>query len=158
MRSVQRHAANVNLVDDRDRATADIEAAVGELFRTGRTWAKGLAQRFEPPLSPIGYAILRYVQQHAPVRSGDIVATFGMDKGAVSRQISALRELGLLDAASDPEDRRATLLTPTPAAVEAFASFRDETRMQFQGMLDGWSDDELRAFAQALERFNASLG
>jgi DNA-binding MarR family transcriptional regulator len=151
-------AGSLTPVDDRDRATADIEAAVGELFRSGRTWAKGMAGRFEPPLSPIGYALLRHVHQHAPVRSGDIVTTFGMDKGAVSRQISQLRELGLVEAAPDPEDRRATLLTLTPAALEAFDAFRTETRRQYQGVLADWSDDELRAFAQALERFNASLG
>jgi DNA-binding MarR family transcriptional regulator len=157
MRSVQRRAANLDLVDDRDEATADVEAAVTELFRWGRTWGKRLAERFDPPLPPLAFAILHYVNQHAPVRSNDIVGFFGMDKGAVSRQIASLRELGLLDATADVDDRRATLLAPTARATAAFSAFRDETRREYQNLLDGWSTGELRGFADQLTQFNKLL-
>ena len=54
---------------------------------------------------------------------------------------------------ADPEDGRACLLVPT-AKGEAVLSEHNAIRLQhFTGMLDGWSDADLRTFADLLQRF-----
>ncbi len=141
----------------RDAASAEVEVAVTELFRSGRTWSKRLAEQFRPELPPLAYAILRYVDAHGPLRSSDIVTVFGMDKGAVSRQIAILRERGLLDAASDPDDRRSTVLASSQTAKAAFASFSADIREQYATVLDDWSIDDLTEVAALLTRLTAAL-
>ncbi|CAN5425436.1 hypothetical protein BH10ACT6_BH10ACT6_09180 [soil metagenome] len=141
----------------RDAASAEVEAAVTELFRTGRTWSKRLAEQFRPELSPLSYAILRYVDMHGPLRSSDIVTTFGMDKGAVSRQITILRELGLLDAVNDPDDRRSTVLASSATAKAAFARFTEGIREQYATVLDDWTVGDLSELALLLARLTSAL-
>lgn len=141
----------------RDTAAAEVEAAVTELFRTGRTWSKRAAEQFRPELPPLAYAILRYVDIHGPLRSSDIVTMFGMDKSAVSRQIAFLREQGLLDTASDPGDGRSTILSSSQPAREAFARFSADIRRQYTRVLDDWSQQELEDAARVLNRLTSLL-
>ena len=54
---------------------------------------------------------------------------------------------------ADPQDGRACLLVPTTKG-EAVLSEHNAIRLQhFTGMLDGWSDADLRTFADLLQRF-----
>ena len=141
----------------RDRATSDIEGSLAELIRVGKAWNKTLAARFGSELPPLAFGILRYVFQHAPVRSADIVASFDLDKATVSRAIKALRDKGLIDTAPDPHDGRASILEPTELARRDFARYREETRAQYRGLLDDWSDDDLVDLARLLGRLMDAL-
>ena len=141
----------------RDRATSEIEVSIADLFRIGRSWNKNLAARFEPELSPLAFGILRYVMLHPPVRSADIVTKFGLDKGTVSRQIRVLRDAGLIDSSPDPSDRRAGLLVATDVARETYEQYRQETRDEYRGVLDEWTDEDLEAFARMLRRLSDAL-
>ena len=141
----------------RDRATSDIEGSLAELIRVGKTWNKTLASRFGSELPPLAFGILRYVFLHAPVRSADIVASFDLDKATVSRAIKALRDKGLIDTAPDPHDGRASILEPTELARRDFARYREETRAQYRGLLDDWSDDDLVDLARLLGRLMDAL-
>jgi DNA-binding MarR family transcriptional regulator len=91
------------------------------------------------------------------VRSARVVEAFGIDKGAVSRQVQHLTELGLVERTPDPADGRAALLSVTDVARERLTEVRRERLERFEARLGGWSDSELRSFADALGRYNASL-
>lgn len=139
--------------DARDRATAELEAAVSDLFRAGKGWTREFARRFEPPLPAISFAVLRYVRTHGPVRAGDIAAAFGADKATVSRQLAVLREHGLVEQSPDPDDRRATRVAATPAASAAFDALRSEMRAQYDASLAGWDLADLEQFGRLMRRF-----
>jgi DNA-binding MarR family transcriptional regulator len=143
--------------NSRDRATSEIEVAVGDLFRIGRSWNKDVAARFQPELSPLAFGILRYVMQHPPVRSADIVTKFGLDKASVSRQIRTLRDSGLIDSTPDPSDGRAGLLVATEHAFRTYEKYREQTRAEYRTVLDDWSDEELEIFSRMLRRLSDSL-
>jgi DNA-binding MarR family transcriptional regulator len=143
--------------DSRSRATTEIETSMAEIFRAGRTWSKELAGQFLPELSPVGFGILRHVMNADPVRSHDIVEAFGMDKGSVSRTITGLRELGLVETTVDPEDRRSTLISGTAKAEAAFAKFRDEAHRRYHAILAEWPTQDVAAFAALLHRFDQSF-
>ena len=91
------------------------------------------------------------------MRSADIVASFDLDKATVSRAIKALRDKGLIDTAPDPHDGRASILEPTELARRDFARYREETRAQYRGLLDDWSDDDLVDLARLLGRLMDAL-
>jgi DNA-binding MarR family transcriptional regulator len=141
----------------RDRATAEIETSLAELIRVGKTWNKTLAARFGSELPPLAFGILRYVLSHAPVRSAAIVTFFDLDKATVSRAIKALRDKGLIEATPDPNDGRASVLEPTELARRDFERYRAETRAQYRGLLDAWSDEDLGDLARLLGRLTDTL-
>ncbi len=59
------------------------------------------------------YSMLMALNDTGPRRASDLVELFSVDKGAVSRQVQALLELGLIERSPDPDDRRAAILAIT---------------------------------------------
>ena len=89
------------------QALHDIERELTVLLhRARRTTAKN-AQHVHPELQPASYAVLLHVVDHGPTRASDIVEHLALDKGAVSRHLAQLEQLGLVERTSDPDDRRA---------------------------------------------------
>jgi DNA-binding MarR family transcriptional regulator len=85
------------------------------------------------------------------------VEELGIDKGAVSRQIQHLVDLGLLEREPDPADGRATLLSLTADARTRLAQVQAERSERFGRLLGEFSTSELVAFADQLGRYNAAL-
>ena len=65
------------------------------------------ARAVHPDLAPSSYLMLTYLAEQGPLRASEIADAFDIDKGAVSRQVTHLIELGLLERVTDPEDGRA---------------------------------------------------
>lgn len=143
--------------DVRADATAAVETNIAHIYQAAKARIKSLAVRFHPDLQPVGYGILRLVFDGEPLRASDIAATLGMDKGAVSRQVAALREMGLVETRSDPDDGRATLLIATATARQGLAAFRSESSSDYGRVFTEWSTAELRDFAALLVKFNDSV-
>lgn len=143
--------------DRRSRATTEIETSIAEIFRSGRVWSKELAGKFLPELSPMGFGILRHVMRSGPMRSHEIVDAFDMDKGSVSRMVTGLRDLGLVETTVDPDDRRSTLIAGTAKADAAFARLREEAHRRYEDILAGWSTHDVAMFASLLRRFDESF-
>ncbi|MDM4762772.1 helix-turn-helix domain-containing protein [Galbitalea sp. SE-J8] len=118
-----------------------------------------MSHRVHPELQPVGFGLLRVVLgQDAGTRAADLCAQLGIDKGAISRQVTQLKELGLVETAPDPADGRASLITATPAARAAVDAARADIRLDYARVFEGWDERELADFARLLERFvEASL-
>ena len=80
-----------------------------------------------------------------------------MDKGAVSRQVQLLCELGLVDRCDDPADRRAHRLTVSEKGAARLADVDRARRSTYNARLDGWSAEELDDLVSRLARYNATL-
>jgi DNA-binding MarR family transcriptional regulator len=145
--------------DDSQRAyfEREVEQNVGELYQFAKARMRAIAQRYHPDLQPVGYGILRWAFDR-PVRASEIAQHLGMDKGAVSRQITQLREMGLIETRQDPDDGRATLLVAAPCAIRVREEFRSETTGEYGRLFAEWPLDDLRDLARLLERLNQSLG
>lgn len=141
----------------RDDAIMSLESAVSELFRAVKNWNRQLAQGFEPPLSMLGFAVLRHLRIHGPVRVGDLAAALDTDKAVVSRQLAMLRERGYVIHGEDPADGRATLIAISPSAQAEFEKTRNALRETYQHAVDDWSDHELADFSAMLARFTRGL-
>jgi DNA-binding MarR family transcriptional regulator len=86
-----------------------------------------------------------------------MVELFEIDKGAISRQVHHLMELGLIDRAPDPDDGRATLLKVTDEGASRMKDVADHRRKMLDEQLGDWTEEELSAFVSELARYNASL-
>jgi DNA-binding MarR family transcriptional regulator len=87
------------------------------------------------------------------MRASGVAECLKSDPSTVSRQVAALVKDGYLERQADPDDGRASLLVLTPKA-DALLARHDRIRLDyFARMLEGWSDAELRRFAEMLDRF-----
>ena len=141
----------------RDVALHSIEREVGALIRRVRRVIGERAHAVHPDLQPSAYLVLTYLDEQDDVRSSKLVEHLGIDKGAISRQISSLVDLGLVERIPDPEDGRATRLRLTDDAKARLEAVRVRRWGRFGERLSGWSDDDLESFAATLQHYNEAL-
>jgi DNA-binding MarR family transcriptional regulator len=135
----------------------DLETEVGVLIRRVRRVIGERARLVHPDLQPASYLILTTIAQGAPVRASAIAELFDVDKGAISRQVKHLVDLGLLAHEKDPADARATLLSVTDEARTRMADVTEHRQKQLGEKLADWSDDDLSSFVAELARYNEAL-
>jgi DNA-binding MarR family transcriptional regulator len=140
--------------DDTLRA---LEHEMSILVRRIRRVIAERARMLHPELSPVAYSMLMALNDSGPQRASALVEIFSVDKGAVSRQVQALLELGLIERSPDPEDRRAMILAISEEGHRRLDSIALQRRNEVNERLVGWTDDDLSTFVGTLSRYNAAL-
>jgi DNA-binding MarR family transcriptional regulator len=134
-----------------------LEQEVGVLIRRVKRVIGERARAVHPDLQPASYLMLTYLDSHGPQRSSEVSEKFGVDKGAISRQVQHLVDLGLLVREPDPDDGRAMLISASPDAVRRMRAVDHHRRRWLEEKLSEWSEDDLREFVTGLARYNAAL-
>jgi DNA-binding MarR family transcriptional regulator len=135
-----------------------LEQEVGVLIRRVKRVIGERARAVHPDLQPASYLMLTFLATEGPQRSSVVSERFNVDKGAISRQVQHLCELGLLVREPDPADGRAMLVSASPDAVRRMEAVDHDRRSWLEGQLAEWSEEDLRAFVSGLARYNAALG
>jgi DNA-binding MarR family transcriptional regulator len=140
-------------------APAEVAAIADSIVALMRTFTKARAHMLAVAASDVEWSahlLLKQIRTDGPLRAATLSDALRSDPSTVSRQVAALVKDGLLERRSDPEDGRASLLALTPKAEVVLAE-HDQIRLErFAEMLDGWTDTELRQFAEMLSRFSDS--
>jgi len=134
-----------------------LEQEVGVLIRRIKRVIGERARAVHPDLQPASYLMLTYLASDGPQRSSVLSDRFNVDKGAISRQVQHLCDLGLLDREPDPADGRATLVSASADAVHRMESVARDRRRWLDEQLSEWSEADLREFVTGLGRYNAAL-
>lgn len=134
-----------------------LEHEVGILVRRIRRVLAERAKGVDDKLSTPSFLMLTYLAESGPQRSSDVVDHFDIDKGAISRQVAQLEELGLIERAPDPEDGRAQLIEVTELGHTRLRTMAEQRRAMLMARLSDWADDDLATFVSLLGRYNASL-
>lgn len=134
-----------------------LEQEVGVMIRRIRRVIRERAHAVHPQLPGSSYLMLSWLLAHGAQRSSSMAEAFGIDKGAVSRQLQHLVDLDLVDRSPDPDDGRATLVSASATAVERMSAVADERRRWLDERLGDWSEDDLTSFVDLLRRYNAAL-
>ncbi|WP_435747459.1 MarR family winged helix-turn-helix transcriptional regulator [Nocardioides sp. SYSU DS0663] len=135
-----------------------IEQEVGVLIRRVRRVIAERARAVHPELQSASYLMLGHLAGQGPMRASALADTFGVDKGAISRQVQHLIDLGLCDRSPDPDDGRATLLSASADAVRRLREVAEDRSRLLDQRLSDWSSEELTELASMLGRYNATLG
>jgi len=135
----------------------DLEHEVAVMVRRIRRVIADRARAVHPDLAPSSYLMLAFVAEKGPLRASEIAEQFDIDKGAISRQVTHLADLGLLARMSDPEDGRAMLVSVSEDGRRRLADVAHQRRAWLDERLDDWSDDDLTGFVGALGRYNRAL-
>jgi DNA-binding MarR family transcriptional regulator len=141
----------------RDEELGRLEQEVGVLIRRVKRVIGERARAVHPDLQSASYLMLTHLASAGPQRSSVMSERFGVDKGAISRQVQHLSDLGLLDRSPDPVDGRATLISASPDAVRRMEAVARDRRRWLEEQLADWSEDDLRGFVRGLSRYNAAL-
>ena len=141
----------------REQSLGRIEQEVGVLIRRVRRVIGDRARAVHPDLAASTYLLLAHVAEAGPLRASALVSDTGTDKGAISRQVTLLVDLGLVAGTRDPDDGRATLLAVTPDGRERLDRVGRERSERFDERLGDWSDADLADFVDRLSRYNAAL-
>jgi DNA-binding MarR family transcriptional regulator len=140
-----------------DETMRALEHEMGVLVRRIRRMIAERARMVHPDLSPVAYSMLMALHDSGPRRASELVDLFSIDKGAVSRQVGALLELGMIERSPDPEDRRAAILSITDEGSRRLSTIAEMRRREVIDRLSGWSDDELHEFVSMMGRYNNAL-
>ncbi|GAB4009775.1 MarR family winged helix-turn-helix transcriptional regulator [Nocardioides ultimimeridianus] len=115
------------------------------------------AHAVDPGLQGASYLLLEWLAGRAPLRASGIVEALGCDKGALSRQLQHLEDLGLVERTPDPCDRRATLVSVTAGARVRLADVDTSATRELGTRLAGWTADDLDDLATRLAGYNRAL-
>lgn len=141
----------------RAESLRELEQEVGVLIRRVRRVIGIRARAIHESLQPASYLMLGHVAEHGPVRASAMAEIFDIDKGAISRQVQHLIDLGLIERTPDPVDGRATLLSITDEAVRRMEDVAEHRRRWLDQRLGDWSDADLAGFVRELGRYNEAL-
>ena len=130
---------------------------MGVLVRRLRRKIAERARLVHPELSPVAYSMLIALHDSGPRRASDLVDMFSIDKGAVSRQVQSLLELGLIERSPDPEDRRAAILAITEDGRGRMESIAEARRTEIRERLGDWTNEDLLGLVSSMARYNEAL-
>jgi DNA-binding MarR family transcriptional regulator len=133
-----------------------VERQLALLLRRARRMSVSIAAEVHPGLDATAYGMLVLLDTHGPVRAADIVGILGLDKSTVSRQLSALSDLGLAERLPDPTDRRASLVQVTAVGHERLTRAREDRLVHLRTFLHSWPEDDVSELARLLGRLNES--
>ncbi len=118
--------------------------------------AKAQAPRQHEHVDPMAYPLL-YNLKRRPLRVSALADAVHVDVSTVSRQVSTLVDLGLVERGPDPDDGRAQALSVTPDGEALLLAIREGREQWLRGLLADWPDDDVQAFASFLSRFSSDL-
>ncbi len=115
--------------------------------------ARRLRQEAGTGLSPSLSSALASIDRHGPLTASELAAVERVQRPTATRVLARLEELGLIDRAPDPADRRSALITPSAEGRALLGRQRSRK--------DAFLEQRLAALpaadVQALERATAIL-
>lgn len=142
----------------RSAAVLALEGEVLTLLRRARRTAGERARVVHPDLSLTAYGVLvELLERPQGCSQKDLADALGIDKGAVSRAVQQLGDLGLVARSADPADGRARVVRLSEAGAARLAEVRERRRAGYEARFDGWDEAEIEGLADALARYNQAL-
>jgi DNA-binding MarR family transcriptional regulator len=139
---------------DSHAAFVALEREVALLLRRSRAISGRLGGELHRGLDGAAYGLLVLLDDAGPLRASDVVTRLGLDKSTVSRQVSSLVDVGLVDRAADPADGRAQVLSISAEGHRRLAQLRDARRARWEADLSDWESRDVATLAELLGRLN----
>jgi DNA-binding MarR family transcriptional regulator len=104
-----------------------------------------------------GYLLLRALDVLGSADIVTLATELGLDASTAARQVAAMRKAGFVSCTVAPDDRRRTVVKPTPEGRAAMETVCRRRRAGIAQMLADWSDDDRRAIAGMFARYNQAI-
>lgn len=139
----------------RRQAVRDLESAFSELMSEYRRSYSQAAESVSPGMLPGTFKVLSTIRRCGSITVSGIAERMTADKGHVSRAVSELEHLGLVERTGDVSDGRVKLITLTREGESRLEVAQSPYVGRLASVLEGWpveSIDQLTALLQALTR------
>ena len=115
-----------------------------------------------PPLStrrwaPSSYGVLEHLHRSGECRQTELIRALGSEKGAISRAVQQLVDLGFAVSVPDPDDGRAHQIAISAEGARRLEDVVAARRASYFERLSDWTPDEIAGFVAELARYNAAL-
>ncbi|WP_369370680.1 MarR family winged helix-turn-helix transcriptional regulator [Promicromonospora sp. Populi] len=134
-----------------------LERELRLVIRRAQSNGASIARRVHPELDASAYPLLAHIAERPGARGSDLATFFGVGRATVSRQLSRLFELGLVERTVDPDDSRGQRITLTPDGAARFERARTRRLAMLEGALATWETEDVAQLAQLLNRYSADI-
>ncbi|HEV7196804.1 MAG TPA: MarR family winged helix-turn-helix transcriptional regulator [Pedococcus sp.] len=125
-------------------------------------WARSAQKRTaidaHPDLDNAGYAVLVAIRELSAagggVRGAELADALGLHKSTISRNLSTLEDLGLVERILDPTDARARQVRLTGGGIAALDRTFEGRLERLRSQLSAWDAADIGELATLLRRFN----
>lgn len=137
-----------------ESAIEEVEQQLSMLWRRARSNSHKVARQVHPEMEPAAYGLLLILQREGQMRLTDLAANIGVGKPSVSRQVSLLERLGLVQKTADPVDGRAQSITLTASGLRQLTAAQSARKEVFHGLMAEWALDDVASLGQLLAQLN----
>ena len=130
------------------QTTTTLDLAVRLRLAITRT-SRRLRQEAGTGLSPSLTAALATVDVHGPLTPSELAKRERVQRPTATRLVARLEELGVLQRAADPQDRRSSLLSVTPAGRALLEEQRQRKTAYLAHRIEGLESEERAALDRA---------
>lgn len=135
-----------------------LEVELTRLLRRARSSQQRTAAEVHPDLDVAGYAVLVAVRDLAAstggARGGDLSDVLGLHKSTMSRNLTTLEDLGLVERIADPDDARARQVRLTAQGAQRLEQAFTQRRERLRRQLSSWDAGDIERLAALLRRLN----
>lgn len=103
------------------------------------------------------YLLLRTLEALGPADICTLAAGLGLDPSTAGRQVARMADRDLVERTPAPEDRRRSVMAPTPKGLERMHEVRDRRRDSTAELLSDWSEEDRRTLAEMFTRYNRTV-
>jgi DNA-binding MarR family transcriptional regulator len=133
---------------EQDELSARLRLAIARI-------ARQLRQDNPEGLTLTQLSTLARVEEHQPVRPGQLAALEGISPSTLTRLIASLEETGLLLRMTDPSDGRVSYLRLSDEGRETLARIRGRRNAAIQQRIAALAEADITALAAALPGLEA---
>jgi len=131
---------------------------IHEIYSLQRTLRCASASSLEPGDPGTGLLdVMRILRDHANSRATTLAARMGIGVSALSRHLAELEDMGWVQREPDPEDRRASLVSLTPAGLQRLNDIAQRKVGELKEVLSGWTDAEVQEALDVITRLDDAL-
>lgn len=98
------------------------------------------------------FPILLRIDKFGPIGIVELAELVGRDHTTVSRQVSKLETLGLINRVPDPADKRVKAAVVTTQGGVMTRAVDGARQRLYERLLSDWSEEDIRTLAQLLRR------
>jgi DNA-binding MarR family transcriptional regulator len=139
--------------DPRRLAVRSLEGAFSQLFTQLRRVYAQAAEAVSPGMMPGTFKVFTVIERMGSVTVSTLAERMDSDKSLISRSVSELEGLGLIERTADPSDGRIRLISITALGRSRLESVRYPYMDRLGDVLDEWpveQIDRLTVLVQAL--------
>jgi DNA-binding MarR family transcriptional regulator len=139
----------------RREAVRGLESAFGELMGEFRRVYAQAAESVSPGMLPGTFKVLSSIQRAGSISVSGLAERLTTDKGQVSRSVTELEDLGLVERTADAADGRIKLITVTPEGLARLERARLPYEGRLSEVLADWPVDTIEKLTELLHALTA---